>query len=155
MRTLDETDDDQAWTWVLVIGTVAGGSGLVLSVIAAVNWRRRHRAVLATGWRIASVTVVPDYPVRRGRHLPDIEGAYRDGPEQTAFAQRKLRRFLIAMAIWYALLITTAVLLLVRDLLWPLVFVGVVGSLAPALLAQVHFTRTGDKSAGTSLRRRR
>ena len=83
VRTLDETNDDQSWTWVLVIGTVAGLSGLVFSVIAVVNWRRRYRAVRATGWRIASVTVVPDYPVRRNRHMPDIDVEYRDGSRIT------------------------------------------------------------------------
>jgi hypothetical protein len=79
VRTPDETNDDQAWVWVLVIGTVAALSGIAYSVVAAVNWRRRYRAVRATGWRIASVTVVPDYPVRRGRSMPDIHVAYRDG----------------------------------------------------------------------------
>lgn len=83
VRTPDETNDDQTWMWVQVIGTIAGVSGLVLSLIAAVNWRRRYRAVRATGWRLASVTVVPDYPIRRGRHLPDIEVAYRDGTRIT------------------------------------------------------------------------
>ncbi|MFJ1765358.1 DUF3592 domain-containing protein [Amycolatopsis sp. NPDC088138] len=83
VRTPDETNGDQTWTWVLVLGTIAAGSGLVLSVIAAVNWRRRYRAVSATGWRIASVTVVPDYPVRKGRHMPDITVAYRDGTRIT------------------------------------------------------------------------
>jgi len=212
VRTIDETNDDPVWMWGLAIGMIAGVSGLVFSLFAAVNWRRRHRAVSATGWRIASVTVVPDYPVRRNRHMPDIEVAYRDGtritlravtsshgsvplkheknrrawiggtdrdmvvlfphgrwrpppyavpayalnlrsgaeaaaapvpadPEQTAFAHRKLRRFLVAMAVWYALLITTAVVLLVLDLLWPLFFVVVVGSIAPVPLAQVYFTR--------------
>ncbi|MEV6641450.1 DUF3592 domain-containing protein [Amycolatopsis sp. NPDC051371] len=212
VRTPDETNDDQTWTWVLVAGTIAGVSGLVLSVIAAVNWRRRHRAVFGTGWRIASVTVVPDYPVRKGRHLPDIEVDYRDGtritlraatsshgsvpmkhqpnrrawiggtdrdmvvlfphgrwrkppyavpayalttrtgakaaaapipedPEQTAFVKRKLRRFLIAMAAWYAVLIAAVVVLVELDLVWPLFFVGLVGSLAPVPLAQIYFTR--------------
>ncbi|MBE8521901.1 hypothetical protein ILP97_31190 [Amycolatopsis sp. H6(2020)] len=32
------------------------------------------------------MTVVPDYPVRRGRHLPDIEVAYRDGTRITVRA---------------------------------------------------------------------
>ncbi|MDT7797516.1 MAG: hypothetical protein QOI78_949 [Actinomycetota bacterium] len=212
VRTLDETNDDQTWTWVLVIGMIAGVSGLVFSVIAAVNWRRRHRAVSATGWRIASVTVVPDYPVRKGRHMPDIDVVYRDGtritlraatsshgsvplkhepnrrawiggtdrdmvvlfphgrwreppfavpayalnlrtgakpaaapvpedPERTALAQRGLRWFLIAMAGWYAVLIASCVVLLVLDLVWPLFFVGLVGSLAPVPLAHLYFAR--------------
>ncbi|MGW3995999.1 hypothetical protein ACWEF6_21115 [Amycolatopsis sp. NPDC004772] len=57
-------------------------SGLVFSLFAAVHWRRL-RAVLATGWRIASVTVVPNYPVRQNRHMPDIEVTYRDGSRIT------------------------------------------------------------------------
>lgn len=83
VRTPDETNDDQTWTWVLAIGLIAGLSGLVFSSIAAVNWWRRYRAVRATGWRIASVTVVPDYPVRRNRHMPDINVEYRDGSRIT------------------------------------------------------------------------
>ncbi|MEV6825330.1 DUF3592 domain-containing protein [Amycolatopsis sp. NPDC051102] len=209
VRTPDEPNDDQTLTWVLLIGACAGVSGLVLSVIAAVNWRRRHRAVLATGWRIASVTVVPDYPVRRNRHMPDIEAEYRDGtrmtlraamsthgsvplkhepnrrawiggtdrdmvvlfpngrwrpgpytvpayalnmrtepaaevpedPEKVAFANRKLRWFLIAMGAWYATLIAVVVVLVTLELAWPLFVVGVVGSLAPIPLAQMYFTR--------------
>ncbi|MDQ7809458.1 hypothetical protein Q5425_37535 [Amycolatopsis sp. A133] len=212
VRTPDETNDDRTWTWVLVIGILAGGSGLVLSVIAAVNWRRRHRAVLATGWRIASVTVVPDYPIRSGRHLPDINVGYRDGtritlraatsshgsvpmkneperrawiggtdrdmvvlfphgrrrrppyavpayalnlrtgaetaaapvpedPQRTAFVQRRFRRFVLAMAGWYAVLVAAAVVLITLNLRWPLFFVAVVGSLAPIPLAQIYFTR--------------
>ena len=78
VRTPDETNSDRSWTGVLVIGTIAGMSGPVCSVVAAVNWRRRYRAVRATGWRLASVTVKPDYLVR-GRHLPDIDVQYRDG----------------------------------------------------------------------------
>ncbi|WIY01969.1 DUF3592 domain-containing protein [Amycolatopsis mongoliensis] len=212
VRTLDETNSDQTWVWAQVIGTIAGMSGLVLSVIAAMNWRRRSRAVRATGWRIASVTVEPDYPIRRGRHLPDINVVYRDGtritlraatsshgsvpmkhqpnrqawiggtdrdmvvlfphgrwrkspyavpayalnmrtgakntaapvpedPEQTALVKRKVRRFVIVMAGWYAVLIAAGVVLMVLNLLWPLFFVAVVGSLAPIPLTQVYFTR--------------
>ncbi|MFG1642212.1 DUF3592 domain-containing protein [Amycolatopsis sp. NPDC049252] len=219
VRTPDETNDDETWLWVLLIGMIAGASGLVFSVIAAVNWRRRHRAVSATGWRIASVTVVPDYPVRKGRHMPDIEVAYRDGtritlraatsshgsvplkhepnrrawiggtdrdmvvlfphgrwreppfavpayalnlrtaakpaaapvpedPEQTALAQRGLRRFLIAMAGWYSVLITSCVVLFSLDLVWPLFFVGLVGSLAPVPLAHLYFARIRTQLEG-------
>lgn len=213
VRTLYETNSDQTWTWVLVIGLIAGMSGLVLSVIATMNWARRRRAVLATGWRIASVTVVPDYPVRSNRHMPDINVEYRDGtriklraatsshgsvplknepnrrawiggtdrdmvvlfphgrwhaspyavpayalntrsdaktvaaapvsesPEQAALAKRMLRRFMIMMAVWYATLIAAVVVLMALDLVWPLFFVGLVGSLAPIPLAKLYFTR--------------
>ncbi|RSM42691.1 hypothetical protein DMA12_20950 [Amycolatopsis balhimycina DSM 5908] len=212
VRTLEETNDDPAWTWVLTVGTAAGGIGLVLSVIAAVNWRRRSRAVRATGWRIASVTVVPDKPMRSNRHLPDINVRYRDGttitlraatsshgaaplkhepnrrawiggtdrdmvvlfphgrwreppyavpayalnlrvaaqpaaapvpedPEQVAFVKRKVRWFVIALFGWFAALVAVSVLLMVLNLLWPMFFVVVVGSLVPLPLTQLYFSR--------------
>ncbi|OXM68634.1 hypothetical protein CF165_11105 [Amycolatopsis vastitatis] len=212
VRTLDETNDDQTLTWVLAMGTAAGGFGLVLSVIAAVNWRRRHRAVLATGWRIASVTVVPDKPMRSNRHLPDINVEYRDGtritlraatsshgaaplknepnrrawiggtdrdmvvlfphgrwrqppyavpayalnlrvapqpaaapipedPEQVAFVERRVRWFMIAIFGWFVVLVGVSVLLIVLDMLLPMFFVVVVGSLAPLPLTQLYFSR--------------
>ncbi|WP_328644195.1 DUF3592 domain-containing protein [Amycolatopsis sp. NBC_00348] len=62
------------WILGLFVLTFAG-----VSLAAALRWRRRHAAVLRTGWRPASVTVRPDYPVRRGRHLPDLLVEYRDG----------------------------------------------------------------------------
>ncbi|MDX3195407.1 DUF3592 domain-containing protein [Streptomyces sp. MN03-5084-2B] len=212
VRTPDEPNDDETWMLVLTVGGIAGVSGFVFSVIAAVGWRRRHRAVLATGWRIASVTVVPDYPVRSNRHMPDIEVAYRDrsritlraatsshgsvplkhepdrrawiggtdrdmvvlfphgrwrtppyavpayalntrisaedaaaavaeSPEQTAFAKRKLRQFLIAMAAWYATLIAAGIALVELDLWWPLFFVAFGGSILPVPLAHWYFAR--------------
>lgn len=212
VRTLDETNDDPTLTWVLPMVTAAGGIGLVLSVIAAVNWRRRHRAVLATGWRIASVTVVPDKPMRSNRHLPDIHVDYRDGsritlraatsthgaaplknepnrrawiggtdrdmvvlfphgrwseppyavpayalnlraapqpaaapvpedPEQVALVERKVRWFMIAVFGWGVTLVAVSVLLLLLDLLWPMFFVVVVGSLAPIPLTRLYFRR--------------
>ena len=79
VRTPDETNNDQAWVWVFVVGLVGSLFGIPFSVVAAVKWRRRNRAVRGTGWRVASVTVVPDYPVRKGRHMPDIHVEYRDG----------------------------------------------------------------------------
>lgn len=79
VRTLHETNESEVWTVVLAVGAIAGPFGIALSVFAAVKWRRRYRAVRATGWRIASVTVVPDYPIRKGRHMPDIHVEYRDG----------------------------------------------------------------------------
>jgi hypothetical protein len=212
VRTLDETNDDPTWTWVLAMATAAGTIGLVLSAIAAVNWRRRRRAVLATGWRIASVTVVPDKPMRSNRHLPDIHVEYRDGsritlraamsthgaaplknepnrrawiggtdrdmvvlfphgrwreppyavpayalnlrtaaepaaapvpedPEQVAFVNRRVRWFMIAVFGWGVTLVAVSVLLLMLDLLWPMFFVVVVGSLAPLPLTRLYFKR--------------
>jgi hypothetical protein len=212
VRTLYDTNDDQTFSWVLLIGMIVGVTGLVLSISAAVNWWRRYRAVLATGWRVASVTVVPDYPVRRTRHMPDIHVEYRDGsritlraatsthgsvplkklpnrrawiggtdrdmvvlfphgrrhpapyavpayalnlraaaqpeaeavpedPAKVALVKRTYRLFMVAMGVWYAVLIAAATVLFVLDLLWPLFFVVVVGSLGPIPLAQIYFTR--------------
>jgi hypothetical protein len=62
------------WIAALFALTFAG-----VSLAASIRWRRRHRAVLRTGWRPASATVRPDYPVSRGRHLPDILVEYPDG----------------------------------------------------------------------------
>ncbi|WP_328614658.1 DUF3592 domain-containing protein [Amycolatopsis sp. NBC_00355] len=62
------------WILGLFVLTFAG-----VSLVASVRWRRRHRAVLRTGWRPAVATVSPDYPVQSGRHLPDILVEYRDG----------------------------------------------------------------------------
>lgn len=49
------------------------------SVFAGAAWRRRYRAVLKTGWRSATVTVVPDYPIRKNRDMPDLHVSYDDG----------------------------------------------------------------------------
>ncbi|QKV73870.1 hypothetical protein [Amycolatopsis sp. Hca4] len=63
-----------SWILGLCLLTAAG-----FALLASLRWRRRHRAVLRTGWRAASVTVRPDYPVRTLRHLPDLLVDYRDG----------------------------------------------------------------------------
>ncbi len=83
VRTLYETNDDQFWVWVFVIGLIAALSGIPIAGVAASKWGHRYRAVRRTGWRVASVTVVPDYPVRRGRHAPDIHVEYADGSRIT------------------------------------------------------------------------
>ncbi|WP_410612821.1 DUF3592 domain-containing protein [Amycolatopsis sp. lyj-109] len=62
--------------WILALCALTAAA---LSLVASIRWRRRHRAVLRTGWRPASITVQPDYPIRTGRHLPDILVEYRDG----------------------------------------------------------------------------
>ncbi|MCR6482803.1 DUF3592 domain-containing protein [Amycolatopsis sp. OK19-0408] len=65
-----------ALLWLLALGVLVCAG---FSLVASLRWRRRHRAVVRTGWRAASVTVQPDYPVRALRHLPDILVEYRDG----------------------------------------------------------------------------
>ncbi|MEV7096427.1 DUF3592 domain-containing protein [Amycolatopsis sp. NPDC051045] len=79
VRTLLEDGVDRrasaAW-WLLAFCVLMAAA---FSMVASIRWRRRHRAVLRTGWRPAAVTVQPDRPIRTGRHLPDILVEYRDG----------------------------------------------------------------------------
>ena len=83
VRTSEEPNNEGFWFVVGVVGVFASFAGIPMSLVAAAKWRRRHRAVQSTGWRVASVTVVPDYPVRKGRHMPDIHVEYRDGSRIT------------------------------------------------------------------------
>jgi len=53
----------------------------VASVLAALRWRRRYGTVRRTGWRRATVRVVPDRSMSTNRHLPEIFVRYRDGSE--------------------------------------------------------------------------
>ena len=79
VRTVEERNENQYSVGFLVVPLLLALAGVPFSLVAAAGWARRYRAVRATGWRIASVTVVPDYPVRQGRHAPDIHVGYRDG----------------------------------------------------------------------------
>ncbi|MEA5364731.1 DUF3592 domain-containing protein [Amycolatopsis sp., V23-08] len=79
VRTVEERNENQDGVGFLVVPLLLAFVGLPWSLVAAGGWARRYRAVRATGWRAASVTVVPDYPVRRGRHAPDIHVRYPGG----------------------------------------------------------------------------
>ncbi|WP_410665593.1 DUF3592 domain-containing protein [Amycolatopsis sp. lyj-84] len=83
MRTLEEPNENQFWVGVSVTVAIVALIAVPFSLVAAGAWRRRHRSVLATGWRTASVTVAPDYPIRSGRKMPSIEVEYRDGSRIT------------------------------------------------------------------------
>ncbi|QKV79163.1 DUF3592 domain-containing protein [Amycolatopsis sp. Hca4] len=74
VRTTLEANGSQVVGWFAATALVAGFLALPLAASAAWGWWRRARAVAETGWRIATVTVVPH--VRRGQW---IEAAYRDG----------------------------------------------------------------------------
>ena len=74
VRTTAEANGSQVVEGFAVTALVAGFLVLPLAASAAWGWWRRARAVAETGWRIATVTVVPR--VRRG---PRIEVGYRDG----------------------------------------------------------------------------
>ncbi|WIX89009.1 DUF3592 domain-containing protein [Amycolatopsis sp. DG1A-15b] len=77
-RTVEEPNDDQYLVGFCVVPMLIALVAVPFSVVGASRWRQRHRAVRHTGWRLAAVTVVPDYPVRKGRHSPDIHVRYRD-----------------------------------------------------------------------------
>jgi hypothetical protein len=81
VRTTEEENDSQASVGFFAISGILAVFLLPFSAVAAVRWRLRDRAVRRTGWRAAVVTVRPDYPVRRGRHAPDILVRYSDGAE--------------------------------------------------------------------------
>lgn len=76
VRTTAEANEDGVLTGFGVMFLVTGFFVLPLAATAALGWWRRARAVAATGWRIARVTVVPHLP--RGE---EIEARYRDGSE--------------------------------------------------------------------------
>lgn len=92
VRTTGEPNDDQVGFGVVVVLLVAGFGGTPFAVAAAVGWRRRARAVAATGWRVATVDVVPDRTPGRNRHLPDVHVRYRDGTGIVLRAARSLHR---------------------------------------------------------------
>jgi hypothetical protein len=79
VRTVEERNENQYAVGFSVVPLVIALVAVPWSLLAAGRWRHRHRAVRQTGWRVAAVTVVPDYPVRRGRHAPDIHVRYDDG----------------------------------------------------------------------------
>ncbi|SDY59475.1 hypothetical protein SAMN05421504_10665 [Amycolatopsis xylanica] len=78
VRTLDEANDTGSRV-VLGMALLVALVCVPFYLAGGAAWRRRHRAVLETGWREASVTVVPDYPVRRNRNSPDLYVSYEDG----------------------------------------------------------------------------
>ncbi|SFW90374.1 DUF3592 domain-containing protein [Amycolatopsis australiensis] len=76
-RTTEEPNEDQVLVGFGVIALLLGFAGLPVAVAAAAGWRRRARAVARTGWRVATVTVVP-HPGRR-RWPSEVRVRYRDG----------------------------------------------------------------------------
>ncbi|MGW4522802.1 hypothetical protein [Amycolatopsis sp. NPDC004378] len=76
VRTTDEANTNQVVVGFSTVALLLGAGGLPFALGATVGWRRRARAVAATGWRAAAVTVVPD--VRRAG-LADVHVRYRDG----------------------------------------------------------------------------
>jgi uncharacterized protein DUF3592 len=79
VRTTEEPNENEILVGFSVIPLLFGFAGLPFAAKAAVGWRRRARAVAHTGWRIATVTVVPGFRARS--HNPQILVRYRDGSE--------------------------------------------------------------------------
>ncbi|MFF1606881.1 DUF3592 domain-containing protein [Amycolatopsis sp. NPDC058278] len=80
VRTTEETNENQ-FVFGLCIGSlVLGLGGTPVAAGAALGWRRRARAVAVTGWRVATVDVVPDRSAGgRKRPPPTIRVRYPDG----------------------------------------------------------------------------
>jgi hypothetical protein len=74
VRTTAEANSSRLVEGFAVAAIVAGFLALPLAASAAWGWWRRARAVAETGWRIATVTVLPR--VQRGQR---IDVSYRDG----------------------------------------------------------------------------
>jgi hypothetical protein len=84
---------------------------------------------------------VPAYALNMRADARTPAALVPEDPEQTALVKRRVRGFVIAISGWYAVLIAAGVVLMVLNLLWPLFFVVVVGSLAPIPLTQIYFAR--------------
>jgi hypothetical protein len=92
VRTTEEANENQFAFNAGVVLLVAGFGGAPFAVVAAVGWRRRARAVAGTGWRVATVDVVPDRSGGRNRRLPEIRVRYRDGTAIVLRAARSTHR---------------------------------------------------------------
>ena len=86
-RTTAETNENRVLVNFGVLFLVAGFVGLPLAASVALGWWRRARAVAATGWRIATVTVFPGV-----RSAQEIEVRYRDGSGVELCCTPSLRR---------------------------------------------------------------
>ncbi len=79
VRTTEEANEDQFAVNAGIVLLVVGTGGTPIAAWAAIGWRRRARAVAATGWRVATVDVVPQPPAGRSRPKPRIHVRYPDG----------------------------------------------------------------------------
>ncbi|GHG13168.1 DUF3592 domain-containing protein [Amycolatopsis bullii] len=80
VRTTEEENENQFVFFLCLFAVLLGLAGAPVAAGAALGWRRRARAVAATGWRVATVDVVPDRSVTRRKRLPPtLHVRYRDG----------------------------------------------------------------------------
>jgi hypothetical protein len=84
---------------------------------------------------------VPAYALNLRAAAEPAAAPVPEDPEQVAFVNRRVRWFMIAVFGWGVTLVAVSVLLLMLDLLWPMFFVVVVGSLAPLPLTRLYFKR--------------
>jgi hypothetical protein len=85
-RLVDERTEDPFLGWVLTVPLLVTFFAVPWSVLAAFRWRRRYHAVRRTGWRRASVTVIPDLRSTQRRPDSDIRVRYHDGSAITVRA---------------------------------------------------------------------
>ncbi|MDX3188871.1 DUF3592 domain-containing protein [Streptomyces sp. MN03-5084-2B] len=80
VRTPEEANENE-FVFLLCIGLLLLGLfGTPFAAGAAIGWRRRAAAVAVTGWRVATVDVVPDRSgTGRRRQPPTLRVRYRDG----------------------------------------------------------------------------
>lgn len=80
VRTTEEQNENQFVFGLCLVALLLGLAGAPVAAGAALGWRRRARAVGVTGWRVATVDVVPDRSIGgRKRPPPTIHVRYRDG----------------------------------------------------------------------------
>ncbi|WP_410568835.1 DUF3592 domain-containing protein [Amycolatopsis sp. cmx-4-61] len=80
VRTTEERNENQFVFGVCVAALLIGLAGAPVAAGAALGWRRRARAVAATGWRVATVDVVPVRSAApRRRPPPTLYVRYPDG----------------------------------------------------------------------------
>jgi hypothetical protein len=79
VRTTEEKNENQVLFGLCVVVLLIGLAGVPFAVGTALGWRRRARAVAATGWRVATVDVVSDRSPGRSRYTPDLRVRYREG----------------------------------------------------------------------------
>jgi hypothetical protein len=80
VRTTEEENENQFVFGLCIAALLLGLAGAPAAAGAALGWRRRAWAVGVTGWRVATVDVVPDRSIGgRKRPPPTIHVRYRDG----------------------------------------------------------------------------
>jgi len=84
VRTTEEENENPFAFGCSVAVLLVGVAGTPVAAGAAIGWRRRARAVAVSGWRVATVDVVPDRSAGgRKRPPPTLRVRYSDGTGST------------------------------------------------------------------------